>query len=237
MGGCLSAAREAGQTPRADHRGTEREPDRHPPLAAGRPAQPARDKGCGIRQEAEVEAGRLHRRTADPIQHLPRLGTGEKATGRGDECRTGRDLPPIRTDERGHRPLLGGADRRRAGQAQLRRAPLGEETGRRRRLRTPHAVRGANSRPATGAVLAHRPGLCSRTVHPPRTGRGRMGSRPFDKLRASRHRPTTFRVRPGKSKFARRTRPGRRAHPPARHPVRRRGRLRVLPPTYSRRRI
>ena len=168
-------------------------------------------KDTTTRQEAEGQAGRLHRRPADPVQDLPRLGPGQEATGGGDERRAGGDQPPVRPDERGHRPGLGRADRRRSGQAQLRRAALGEEAGCGRRLRAGDALRRSDRRPAEGAVRPDRPRVCPGAVHPhmrwSRANGISTGSDPGEGLR------------PGQPQAAHRAGPGGGAHPAPRHPL------------------
>jgi len=78
---------------------------------------------------------------------------------------------------------VGGTDRGRPRQAQLRRTTLGEEAGRRRRLRAGDPVRRADRRQASRAVRPCRPGLRAWAVHQARARRGRVGSeqaRPTD---------------------------------------------------------
>ena len=162
----------------------EREPRRHPQVAARRAALAHRAQGCDREHERPPRvdesrpAGarrRVPRRPAGEVRHLPRLDAREEAAERGDERRARRDEPAVRADERGHRPGVGRADRRRPLQTQLQRAALGEEAGRRRRLRARHALRRADHPAPPRAVRAHRPGALARALHPARPRRRRMG--------------------------------------------------------------
>ncbi len=88
------------------------------------------------------------------------------------------------------------------------------------RRREGHPVRRADRREAAHPARARRPAARARALHPARPRRRGLGHDPT--------RQAALRVRAREPRPAPRTRRGRGAHPPARHPRRRRGGLRVL---------
>jgi len=92
-----------------------------------------------------------------------------------------------------------------------------------------HPVWRAVGRRAQGGLRQDQPRGVTRPVHPARPGRGRVGPRPG--------RPASHRVRPRQQEAAHRAGRARGAHQTPRHPLRRRGRVRVLPETHPRGRL
>ena len=150
-------------------------PGRHPPLAARRIAladRAARREGQGDRRQArQARTARVPRRAQHPVRDLPRLGAGEEGAAGGHGRRAGRDQPPVRPHGRRDRPGVGRGARGRPGEAQLRRAALGEEAGLGGRRREGDAVRRADRAEAAGAARPDRPRAGAGAVHPARAGR------------------------------------------------------------------
>ena len=164
--------------------------------------RPARLEGGGIRPPRQ---GRVHRRPTGPLRDLPRLGAGQEAAGRRDERRARGDQPTLRPHQRGDRPGVGRAARRRPLQAQLLRAALVEDAGLRRRLREGHPLRRADRAAAARAVRPIDPHYARELFIRHALVEGEWDSSRLER-RAHRVRPRQQRLRAELEKLEERTR-------------------------------
>ena len=197
-------AKQVGLKPGTPADGARRRRD--PPGAALRAALPHR--------AARRRPTRLPRCARGPVRDLPRLRAVQVPARPRDGRRAGRDLAPLGTAERRHRPAVGRAARRRPGQAHLLRAVLVEEARVGPRPRARHPVRRtAGRRPRR----TPRPAPARRRARAVRPARARAGgvARPAPLLRDQ----------PAAARGGRRARAPR---PPPRHRGRRGDAVRLL---------
>jgi hypothetical protein len=171
VAGPSGAAAKAGRRSRGDRHLDVSRTDQVAPLPAGRPALadrdalPNREGGAapcrcpgGGRDAGPPPAGRVPRGPQRAVRHLPRLRPDQEGAGLDRGRRAGGDVPAVGADGGAHRARVGRAAGPAPGQAQLQRAALGEETGRRGRAGEGDPVRGAAGDGPQGPVRADRPG-------------------------------------------------------------------------------
>ncbi len=106
------------------------------------------------------------------VRHPSGLGAGQEEPQVADGLRAGGDLATLRAQRGQDRPALDRARGRPSGQAQLRRAPLGDEARPGGGQRTGHPVRPAHRQRPSRELWGDRTGRGPRAVHPPGPGGG-----------------------------------------------------------------
>ncbi len=112
------------------------------------------------------------------VRRVPGVVAVQEAAALGHVGGTGRDVPAVGADQRQDRARLDRAARPAPGEAQLQRAALVEEAGRRHGAREGHPLRGPDRRRPPRQLRPHRPRAVARAVHPARARRRRLGDPP-----------------------------------------------------------